>query len=212
MRDSLDATASDDELHELVAATRGLQPWRRVFHAVNGVILGLGPILAGLSRTQTIQLVGLALVAQVILDIVRFRIPAVQRLFFRLARTLASPREAAGIASSTWYTLGALLAFILFPMGIASAAILVLGFADPAAGTIGRLFGTRKIGTGSLEGSLAFFATALLILLMAVDWPVAFAAAAVATAVEVMPGLGDDNLTIPMVTGGVLWLMLSGVG
>ena len=207
-RDTDAAPAS--ELGALIAATEGLQPMRRICHAAWGIVLAIAPMALGLPRTPTVAILAAVLVLQLALDAVRFRVEAVQKLFFRLARTLASPREAEGLASSTWYTLGALVAYAVFPMGIASPAILVLALADPAAGTVGRLFGRRRFGTGSVEGSAVFFVTATVILLVAVDWPAALIAAAAATLVEVVPGIGDDNLVIPLVTGGVLWLVLSG--
>ncbi len=203
-----DDEASQAELEQLVAATEGLQPWRRVFHALNGLALGLVPTLLLWDRTTTLMVLVAVLVLQIVLDVVRFRVEAVQKLFFRLLSRLASPREAEGAASSTWYTVGAIIAYGLFPMGVASPAILVLALADPAAGTVGRLYGRHKFGTASFEGSAAFLVTATLVLLFAVDWPIAVAAALAATIVEVVPG-GDDNLTIPVTTGGVLWLLLN---
>lgn len=203
------APEQESELDGLVAATEGLQPWRRVFHALNGLALALVPALLQWDRITTLVVLASVLVLQIILDVVRFRVEAVQKLFFRLLSRLASPREAVRAASSTWYTVGAMLVYALFPMGIASASILVLALADPAAGTVGRLFGRRTLGTGSVEGSTTFFITATLVLLFAVDWPAALVAALAATIVEIIPGLGDDNLTIPVVTGSVLWLFLS---
>jgi len=200
---------SETELDRLVAATEGLQPWRRVAHASTGLALGLVPPLLQWDRTTTVIVLTSILVLQIALDVVRFRVEAIQKLFFTVLSRLASPREARGTSSSTWYTVSAIIVYGLFPTGIASSSILVLGLADPAAGTVGRLFGRRKFGTGSMEGSATFFVTAMLVLLIAVDWPVALAAALAATVIEVIPGIGDDNLIIPVVTGSVLWLLLS---
>ena len=97
------------DLQELVDRTEGLQPWRRLFHASNGTIV-VALLASGLVARQTmIWIVGLALVGAVVIDGVRFRVPSVQRLFFRSMARLASPREAGGVASSTWYLAGILV-------------------------------------------------------------------------------------------------------
>jgi dolichol kinase len=202
----------DPELATLVAGTRGLQPWRRVFHAVNGVVL------AGIVLTQVlpwVALVGLLLLATLAalsLDLVRFGVPAVNRLFFRVLRPLASPREAEGIASSTWYLTGCLVAVAAFPREIAAGSILVLALADPAASWLGRRWGRRRLGRGSVQGSGVFFAVATAVLLPFVLTPAGIAgvllAAAAATLVEAFSGPFDDNLLVPLVTGAVLWTTL----
>jgi dolichol kinase len=199
---------TDDDLafDELVERTEGLQPWRRVFHAGNGVVLALLPPALGLGTGVTVILLSIALVLQASLDVARLRVGPINRIFFRAFRTLASPREAAGVASSTWYTLGALVAWAVFPQPIASASILVLGLADPAAGVVGRVWGRRRIGKGTIEGTATFFLVASGVLLLFVGWPWALGAAAAAAVAEILPGLVDDNLVIPVITGAVLWL------
>ena len=199
-------SASDPEFEALVERTEGLQPWRRVFHAANGVLLAFGPAFLGWSRETTLLVLSVALLVQVVLDVVRLRTDWVNRLFFRLLSTLVSPREAAGMASSTWYTLGALIAYAVYPNDVAVAAILVLGLADPAAGTVGRLWGRRRIGKGTLEGTTTFWLVGTLVLTPFFGWPVALVAAGAAAIAEILPGLVDDNLVIPVITGAVLWL------
>ncbi|TVP43795.1 MAG: hypothetical protein EA350_13095 [Gemmatimonadales bacterium] len=202
----------DPELATLVAGTRGLQPWRRVFHAANGMVL------AGLILSQVLPwsvLVGLlllALLAALALDLLRFGIPALNRLFFRVLRPLASPREAGGIASSTWYLLGCLVAVAAFPREIAAGSILVLALADPAASWLGRRWGRRRLGSGSLAGSGVFFTVATAVLLpfvvTAAGIPAVLLAATAATLAEAFSGPFDDNLLVPLVTGAVLWTTL----
>lgn len=133
-------------------------------------------------------------------------------LFFRLFRALASPREAGGLASSTWYVAGVLLTLVLFPPGPALAGILVLALADPAASYVGRRWGRRPLGDGTVEGSVVFAAVATLVCLPLAGIGAAVAAALVAALVERVPALPDDNLTIPVVAGGTVWLVAFGIG
>ncbi|HSG49055.1 MAG TPA: hypothetical protein VLA43_14635, partial [Longimicrobiales bacterium] len=137
------------------------------------------------------------------------RSPAVNRAFFTAFARLASPREARGIASSTWFTLAALLSHAVFPPVYAAAGLVVLALADPAAGVVGRLWGSVPLGKGSVQGTATFFAVAWGVLAVMTGAPLAVVAvAAGVAAMEIVPGLVDDNLVVPLVTGGLLWLLL----
>jgi len=74
------------------------------------------------------------------------------------------------------------------------------------------------VGGKSLEGTLAFFAAAVgsgvLLSLTALPLPLGLmlAGAAVATAVEVLPLPLNDNLTIPVISGGVMELITRTAG
>lgn len=202
-------TIPDDSFQALVDRTEGVQPWRRAFHACSGLLLGLGPPALGLSRGTTVALLAGALAIAATLDGVRLRRPALNARFFKVFRHLASPREAEGPASSTWYVLGALLAWLLFPAPYASGAILVLALADPAASLIGRIWGTVPVGKGSAQGSLAFAVVAWVSLTLLLGSPVLMlAVASLVACAEVLPLRADDNLVIPLTTGGLLWLIL----
>jgi dolichol kinase len=192
------------DLRDVVAPTVGLQPWRRVFHAASGLVVVFVPAFMGWSRGTTIALLISALLVQLAFDVVRLRSVRVNRVFFRLMSGLASPREARGLASSTWYTLGALVAFSLYSPSIAAGAILLLALADPAAAVVGRLAGRRPLGKGTLEGTATFWVVGSGVLVPFVGVPHAVFAALVAGVAEILPGLVDDNLVIPVVAGAVL--------
>lgn len=199
----------DRDLARLVARTEGVQPWRRVFHASSGLVLGLAPGMLGFSRSGILGLLAAALGVALGLDLLRLRAPAVNRTFFRVFSGVASPREAKGMASSTWFVLGALVAYAAFPAPYASAGLVVLGLADPAASVVGRLWGSAPLGKGTRLGTATFFAVAWAVLWVMTGQPApAFAVALCAAALEIVPGLVDDNLVVPLVTGGLLWLAL----
>lgn len=199
----------EDRFAELVERTRGVQPWRRAFHAGNGLLIGLAPSLLGFSRSLTVGILCGILAVAVSLDLVRLRNPAVNERFFRFLRVLVSPREAGQAASSTWYLVGAILAYLVFPWPYAGSAMVVLGVADPAASVVGRVWGTIPLGKGSVQGTLAFTAVAWAALALLLGHPLAVLGVAAAVAVaEIIPGLIDDNLVIPLATGTLLWLVL----
>jgi dolichol kinase len=93
-------------------------------------------------------------------------------------------------------------------------AILVLAVADPAAAVVGQWLGGRRVGTGSISGTVTFSLVATAILYVGTGRvEVVFIAVAVAL-LETFPGLGDDNLVIPLSTGILLglWTLLIGGG
>lgn len=199
--------AVEAELAVLVGHTEGLQPWRRVFHAVNGVILASALTWVVTDRALAIPILALVLAVLLVVDLVRLRDPRANTLFFRLLRPFASPREERKIASSTWYMVGILLAVILFPLSAVVPGILVLAFADPAASVLGRLVGRRRLGKGSVEGALIFALVAFLVLLPFVTPPVAAACALITALVEVLPLGLDDNLTVPLTAAAMVFLL-----
>jgi dolichol kinase len=201
------ARAEAEDFDALVGRTSGLQPWRRFFHAANGVMLALGPGALGLSPLQTVAILALLLVVLLGADLVRLRAPSLNALFFRTFPSFASPREAAGIASSTWYVVGALLAWAFFEPAVAVASILVLALADPAASLLGRVVKSPRVGTGSLFGSFVFFAVATAILLPVAGWVIAPVVAAAVMVVEATPWKLDDNLTVPLSAALLLSLL-----
>lgn len=199
--------ASNPSLEPLVEQTRGLQPWRRLFHAGSGLIIAGVLVVVDPDWTVAVGVLALLTAGVLVGDLVRLRVPALNHLFFRVFRRLASPREAEGLASSTWYMLGALASVAIFPREIAVSAILVLALADPAASYAGRRWGRRRLGAGTVEGSLVFLSVAMIVLIPAVAWPAGVATALVVSLAEAIPSPIDDNLVIPLATGALLWTM-----
>lgn len=178
---------------------------RKVFHAVNSLIIAAGLTWIP-SRSMALASLAAIAVALLALDAARLLNPWANELFFRIFRRLASPREARGVASSTWYMLGVFAAVALFPRAAALSGILVLGFGDPIAGYVGRRFGTRPFLGGTLEGSLAFFLTGCLILGLGHPVIPTLLVSLLATLVERRSWPLDDNFTIPVVTSGAITL------
>ena len=199
--------ASATDFQDLVVRTEGLQPWRRVFHAASGVLLAITVGALGPGSTATRALLAFAVVFGVVLDIVRLNSLATNRWFFRRFSALVSPREAAGVASSTWYVVGVLLVQLTMPAAFLVPSILVLALADPAASVVGRVWGRRPLGKGSVEGALTFWVVATATMAPTAGVPKALGAAALVAICEVLPTKADDNLLIPIVAALALWMM-----
>ena len=186
---------------------RGVQPWRRVFHASNALIVAFLPPVLGLGRWVVVGILTALLVGLAAFDYLRLRRADLNALFFRMFPSLASDRERTGVASSTWYAVGLIVVYALFPLDVVVPAVLTLGLADPAASTVGRIWGRRRIGKGSYLGTAVFLGVAYAIMAWAVGPIAGLVAAVVTTAVEVLPTRLDDNLTVPITAATALWLV-----
>lgn len=192
----------------LVRRTKGVQPWRKLFHAVNGVSIVLALTILPIPTWTAVAFLGAVLALLAVMDGVRLTDRGLNRRFFRTFSPLASPREARGVASSTWYALGVVLTLLLFPRQEALAGILVLALADPAAGVVGRVWGRHRLGRGTWEGTGAFVAVAFVALLPFVPWWAALTTALITAVVERVSWPLDDNLVIAPAVAGILLLLV----
>jgi len=95
------------------------------------------------SDVRTVILVlWMALAAIVPADFLRFRSPKLERLYERYAGFLMRECEKNSINGIVWYILGVNFALSFYPLDVATVSILILSWADTAASTIGRLFGS----------------------------------------------------------------------
>lgn len=194
------STRPTSEFAALVARTTGLQPWRRVVHAATGVVVAATLTWWPFPRAEAVAWLSTLACALIVLDVLRLRWPRANDLFFRWFALLVSPREARGIASSTWYVAGMACACALAPLPAAVTGTLVLALADPAASYFGRRWGSRPFLGGTLEGSAVFLAVALAVLIPRHGLAVALVTALPVTLLERRSWPLDDNLTVPALT------------
>lgn len=120
-------------------------------------------------------------------------------------------REKSTLMGSTYFLFASILTILLFPKPIAISSLLILILSDTAAALIGKGLGRIPLFKKTLEGSLAFFLSALIIVWLypGLDRLSGSFAALGATLIEVLPLPLDDNLTIPLISGAI---MLFGMG
>lgn len=130
-----------------------------------------------------------------------------ERLFIVFGYILKE-KERKGLFTTTWFLLSIFLSAILFRKDIAITAMLFLIFGDTASAFFGLRFGRTKIsGNRSLEGSLAFLITCLIIGIIAgftklnLSWPIIIWGGLTATITELLPIPVDDNFTIAIFSG-----------
>ena len=181
-------------------------PWpRRLFHAAAGSAI---PLLALLVPDPApVVLVGILAIVSLVLDLIRLRVPWLNRFFLYWLSLLLKKEEAARITGATYLLIAACLCFLLFDTPIAVAVLLFLSLGDPAAALIGRPIPGPRVFGKSPVGTLAFFCASFLVVAVLVatgitefGW-ILIGAAVIAGLVELAPFPLDDNLTVPLISG-----------
>jgi dolichol kinase len=184
---------------------------RRVFHAAAGSTV---PI-AGIFMSESVMVVGLAvlLVSGVALEIARFKVDWLNRWLVRWFAPLLKADEDRRVTGATYMVAAGLIAFLLFDVAVAVAALLFLSLGDPAAALVGRRMPGLRLFGKSPVGTVAFFMVSLGIVAVLVGsgafpyhWGF-LAGAAVAALVELASLPPDDNLTIPIAAGAAMHLL-----
>jgi dolichol kinase len=147
--------------------------------------------------------------------------PGVQSIVQRTLGPILRVEEKSLFTGATYVAIAILLSVLLFPKPIAICALLFLSISDALASLIGIKFGKARFLGKSVAGSGAFLLSAIAIALWQLPphaWLVGIAGAVVATITEALSmKYGqfkiDDNLAIPLVSGGaIVGLMVMGLG
>jgi len=138
-------------------------------------------------------------------DVVRHHNQTIRLIYEKhLIGSVIRQRERNRLVGATYLMIGACLCVWLLDKPVAIVSLLVLIISDTVAALVGNTLGrTPLFGTKTLEGSMAFFFSALLVVSLYSGVPclVGVAGACVATLVELLPLGVDDNLLIPLAMG-----------
>lgn len=153
-----------------------------------------------------------------VLDVTRYYSDAVAKQIYRffgfMLREHEMDKSKKNLSGATYVFLSAVVVVFFFPKVFVLSSFSILIVSDTAAALIGRKFGKHKFLSKSLEGTLTFFITACIVIAvtpkiagLAMEYYIGFFAAAVgAIAENISYGWADDNFTIPISVGGVMWL------
>ncbi len=132
--------------------------------------------------------------------------------FGRLLRSRESSGEKKRLNGATYVLIAATLAALIFPKIVAVTSFTILIISDLTAALVGKRFGRHRFLGKSIEGSAAFFLSALLVVCVLPkveyrpgEYAIGAAASLAGAVTEALPIDIDDNLSIPLVVGGVLW-------
>ena len=145
---------------------------------------------------------------------VRLKLPGLNSLLVARFGLLLKESESRKVTGATYFVLSSLAVFLLFDESIAVAALLFLSLGDPAAALVGRrapglrLFGKSPVGTLAMVLVGLGIAGALSEAGVADRHWALFVGAVAAGLAELLPLPLDDNLTIPLLSGGVMALLV----
>lgn len=189
---------------------------RKIYHLLGG--LGLLSLYYLLGRERALIFYATLFLAVLAAEAARLSVPAINQFVLARFGSFIRRKEANRLTGTAPYVLGIGLTLYLYPSDIAAAAVCFLAFGDVAATTIGERYGKTKIGEKSLEGTLAFVAAAAaagLLLSLAgihVMHGIVLAGAIAAAGVELLPLPVNDNLVIPLASGGVMLVIANLTG
>jgi len=157
-------------------------------------------------------------VAFLVVDIIRYYNPQVADWFYKffgfLLRKKEKDEKKKRLNGATNVLLSALFCVIVFPKLIFVTAFSILIISDISSALIGRKFGRRKFFAKSLEGATAFFISATIVVFFTpkvehhfLEYVIAIIAAFLGTLAESMSFEIDDNLSIPITIGTVMWIL-----
>ena len=185
--------------------------WRRLFHLTAGSTIPVAGIFAPelfmVVATAALTAGGLGL------DLARFRIERLNRAFLRWLSPLLKAAEGSRITGATYMAMAALAVFLIFDRHVAIAALLFLSLGDPAAALVGermpgpRIFGKSPVGTAAFI-AVSWAVVGVLVAAGVVDYHWGLMAGAVAAGLaELTPLPVDDNLTVPIAAGAVMFFI-----
>lgn len=180
--------------------------------------LSIPIIYAFLTKETALTILVPLTVAFVAGDLFRMFHAPTGRLFHRLFGPLLRAHElnhkGRRLTGSSYVLISATLCIWLFPKVIFLTAFSILIISDSAAALIGRRFGRRPFLAKSLEGTTAFFLSALVVVALApkvqflpAEYVIGAVGALTGTIVEAAPQAIDDNLSLPLAIGAVMWLL-----
>ena len=205
-----------------LSTRHNLQIMRRLFHMFNGAAIAT-LYLISFNHSQMIHFLGTIACVLYVVEQVRINYPETAAKLLPFTRFIIRAEEQLKESAMVPYAMAVLLTIVAFPKHIALVGIYSLAIADPLAAIIGIKFGKHKLTpTRSIEGSASFFLAIFLVTLVVLTGYnnafdirillVAIAVGGICTAADTIPLKLDDNLTIPLFTSALLWLVCTVFG
>jgi dolichol kinase len=195
--------------------TYGAEVVRKGIHLFS---LSIPVVYYFLSKTAALTILVPMTVLVVANDLARLYLPPVGRFYEQIFSSILRSHErndhGRRLTGASYVLISAALCVWLFPKVIFLTAFAILIVSDSAAALVGRRMGRRPFLAKSLEGTTAFFVSALIVVGLApklvyspAEYAIGAAAALLGAIVEAAPQAVDDNLAIPLAIGTALWLL-----
>lgn len=181
-----------------------------------------------LSKTTTLSVLIPVTALFVVFDVARYYSTTGAKLFYKyfgwLLRNYEIDNKRKRLNGASNILISAIICILIFPKLIVVTAFTVLIISDSSAALIGRRFGKHKFFKKTLEGSLAFFVSAIIMAVIAtkmqyaylpnlnleytsLEFLIAIIASGIGAVMEASSVTVDDNYTIPISIGFVMWIL-----
>ena len=151
-------------------------------------------------------------------DLARFYHEPTRTWFYKyfgwLLRRHEFDSETKRLTGATNILFSAIVCVLIFPKIITVNAFAILIISDITSALVGRRFGRRRFFQKSLEGAAGFFVSATFVVLLApkiqgipLEYGIGIVAAAVGAVVEALSTKIDDNISVPLSVGFVMWAL-----
>jgi dolichol kinase len=179
--------------------------------------LSIPSIYYFISRELALTILGILSLLALAIDLGRYRFTKFGELFYKIFGFLLRKHEKDKIKKNlngaTYVLLSAFLGVLILPKLIFINAFAILIISDSSAALIGRRYGKTPFLKKSLQGTLAFFISAIIVIVFAPkydnlfgEYLIGILAAIVGSIVEnISNDLVDDNLSIPLIIGFFMW-------
>ena len=170
-------------------------------------------------RSTALIILGIMTAIALFFDLGRYLSSTIGKIFYKffgfMLRQHELDHKKRNLNGATYVLLSAFICVLLFPKVIVVTAFAILIISDTTAALIGRRFGKHKFLFKSLEGTLAFFLSGVVVVLLSPkieyrfsEYVIGIIATAFGAIIEnVSFGLADDNLVIPISVGIAMWLL-----
>jgi dolichol kinase len=190
--------------------------YRKLIHLTS---LSIPVVYYFITRELALKILVPMTILSLILDVGRYLYPQIGKFFYLIFGFLLRDHERdhkkRNLNGATYVLISAVVCILIFPKIFFITAFAVLIISDSSAALIGRKWGRHKFIFKSLEGTIAFFISACIVVLVApkingtiIEYFIGiFAVAVGAIAENISYGWADDNLSIPLSVGFVMWGM-----
>lgn len=172
-----------------------------------------------ITRDSALVILGIMTALALFLDLGRYLSQSIGKIFYNifgfLLRKHEIDHEKRNLNGATYVLLSAFICVLIFPKVIVITAFAILIISDTVAALIGRRYGKHRFLFKSLEGTLAFFISGIIVVLLSPkieyrisEYLIGMISTAFGAIIEnVSFGLADDNLVIPISIGAAMWLL-----
>ncbi len=151
-------------------------------------------------------------------DLARHVFPSFGRLYHRwlgwLLRTHEKDHSTRRLTGATYVLLSATLGLLIFPKVIIITAFAIMIVSDSVAALVGRKFGKHPFIRKSLEGTSAFFVSAVAVVMLApkigyipAEYLIGITGALLGAIVEAVSTSIDDNFSVTFSIAASMWVM-----